>query len=96
MRDFLVSVPHTKGGTIVWTCVKEHVIDEKEYYKEIGLRRFGCKLFEKEEGGGEQEGLDGYPYLNHIIQLWPGDWVIHMEKIQRSGLYEESFYIEWG
>ena len=26
-RAFLVSVPHHKGGTIVWTCVKDHVID---------------------------------------------------------------------
>ena len=26
-REFLVSVPHLKGGTIVWTCVKDHVID---------------------------------------------------------------------
>ena len=23
---FLVSVPHPKGGNIVWTCVKYHVI----------------------------------------------------------------------
>ena len=34
-RDFLVSVPHLKGGNIVWTCVKEHIIDEKEQYKYI-------------------------------------------------------------
>ena len=29
-REFLVSVPHPKGGAIVWTCVKDHIIDEKE------------------------------------------------------------------
>ena len=28
MRSFLVSVPHPKVGTIVWTCVKDHIIDE--------------------------------------------------------------------
>ena len=39
-REFLVSVPYTKGGTIFCTCVKDHVIDEKEYYKEIGLCGF--------------------------------------------------------
>ena len=32
-RVFLVSVPHPKLGTIVGTCVKYHVIDEKEDYK---------------------------------------------------------------
>ena len=37
---FLVSVPHPKWGTIVWTCVKDHIIDEKEAYKDIGLRGF--------------------------------------------------------
>ena len=60
--------------------MKDQVIDEKKDYKEIGLRRFDCKLFEKEEGGGKREGLDGYPYLKHLIQLWPGDWLRQMEK----------------
>ena len=39
-RAFSVSVPHPKGGKIVWTCVKDHVIDEQEDYKEIRLRGF--------------------------------------------------------
>ena len=28
-----------------------------------------------------REVLDGYPYLKHIIQLWPGDWVKQMAKM---------------
>ena len=75
-----MSVPHPKWGAIVWTCVKDHIIDEKEDYKDIGLRGFYYKIFEEEEGGGTREGLDAYPYLKHIIQLWPGDWVNQMEK----------------
>ena len=75
-----MSVPHPKGGTIVWICVKDHIIDEKEDYKEIGLCGFDYKLFEEEEGGGKREGLDGYPYLKHIIQLWRGYWLRQMEK----------------
>ena len=51
-RSFSVSVPHPKGGKIVWTCVKYHVIEEKEYYKEIGLRGFDYSLFEEKKGGG--------------------------------------------
>ena len=47
-----MSVPHPKGGTIVCTCVKDHVIDEKEDYKDIGLFGFDYKLFEEEEGVG--------------------------------------------
>ena len=34
--EFLVSTPLPKGGKIVWTCVKDHIIDEKEQYKSIG------------------------------------------------------------
>ena len=88
MRAFSVSVPHPKGGTIVWICVKDHVIDENEDYKDIRIRGFDYSLFEEKEGGGKQEGLDGYPYLKHLIKLWPGDWVRNMEKNERSGLYE--------
>ena len=42
-REFLVSVPHLKVGNIVWNFVKEHIIDEKEQYKYIGLRGFDYK-----------------------------------------------------
>ena len=46
-REFLVSVPHPKGGSIVWTCVKYNTIDDKEQYEAIGPREFGYKLFEE-------------------------------------------------
>ena len=64
-----MSVPHHKGGAIVWTCVKYHIIDEKKDYKDIGLHGFDYKLFEEEEGGGNRKGLDGYPHLKHLVQL---------------------------
>ena len=34
-REFSVSVPHPKGGNIVWTCVQDHIIEGKEYYGSI-------------------------------------------------------------
>ena len=43
---------NSKGGNIVWNFVKDHIIDEKEKYKDIGLRVFDYKLFEEEQGGG--------------------------------------------
>ena len=67
--EFLVSVPHPKVGTIVWDCMKDNIIYEKEDYKDTGLRGFDYKLFEEEEGGNKREGLYGYDYLKHIIQL---------------------------
>ena len=80
-RDFLVSVPHPKWGEIVWTCVKDHIINEKEDYRDIGIRGFDYKLFEEEQGGGTRKVLDGYPYLKHLIQLWTGYLVRNMAKI---------------
>ena len=79
-----MSVPHPKGGVIVWTCVKDRIINEKEDYKYIGLRGFYCKLFEEEEGGGTREGLDRNPYLGHLIQLYPGDWLKQMARINEA------------
>ena len=51
-----MSVPHTKGGEIVWTCVKDHIIDEKEYYKDIGLRGFIINYLSKRGVGGLDRG----------------------------------------
>ena len=45
-------VPHPKGWGVVWTCVKDHIIVEKEEFKYIGLRGFDYKIFWEEEGGG--------------------------------------------
>ena len=81
-RSFSVSVPHPKGGKMFWTCVKDHIIEEKDNYKEIRLRGFKYTLFEEEEGRGKLEGLERYPYLKHLIKFWPGDWEKHMEKIE--------------
>ena len=83
-RYHLVSVPHLKGGAIVWTCVKDHIIDEREDYKDIVPRGFDYKLFDEDKVGRTREGLDGCLYLNHIIQLWPGGWVKHMAKINEA------------
>ena len=47
-----MSVPNTKGRRFFWTCVKDHIIDEKEDCKTIGLRGFDYKLFEEEEVRG--------------------------------------------
>ena len=71
--------------------MKEHIIDEKEDYKEIGLRGFDYMLFEEEYGGGTREILDGYTYLKNIMQLWPGDWVRQMEKINEAVCMNNRF-----
>ena len=42
-----MSVMHPKGGNIVWTCVKDNIIEEKEYYEAIGLCGFDYKSFEE-------------------------------------------------
>ena len=51
-REFSVSIPHLRGGNIVWTCVKDNIIEEKWEYEAIGKCGYDYKLFEEEEGGG--------------------------------------------
>ena len=43
-------VTHTKGGETFWTCTMDNIIEEKEYYRSIGICGFDYKLFEEEEG----------------------------------------------
>ena len=83
-REFSVYVTYPKGGDIFWTCVKDNIIKEMYQYKAIILRMFDYKLFEEGEYGVIQEGLDGYPYLKHLINLWPGYWFNQMTKMNES------------
>ena len=61
--------------------MKDHIIDEKEAYKDIGLRGFGYKLFEEEEDMGTRKVLYGYPCLKHLIHMCTGDVLRQMAKI---------------
>ena len=79
-----MSVPHQIGGNIVCSSVNHHITKENEQYETIVLCGFDYKLFEGEEGEETREGLDGYPYFNHLTQLWPGYWVKQMAKINEA------------
>ena len=76
--------------------MKGRIIDEKEDYKDIGLRGFDYKLFEEEDGRGTREVLYGFSYLKHLIQLWPGDWVRQMKKINEVVGMKNSFTVDRG
>ena len=43
---FLVSFTHPKGGNIVWACVEDNIVKEKDQHKYIEPHGFGYKLFE--------------------------------------------------
>ena len=51
-RVFLLSIPHPKGGDIVWTCLKRHIIKEKELHKAIGLVVLIINYLKKRRLGG--------------------------------------------
>ena len=76
--------------------MKDHVIDEQEDYKEIGLRGFDYKLFEEDEGGGKRERLDGYPYFKHFIKLWTGYWLRQMGKLNKAVCMKSRFLSNGG
>ena len=46
-RDYLVQVPQQKGGKIVWTCVEDNSIKEKEDNRDIVIYGVNYTLFEE-------------------------------------------------
>ena len=40
-------------------------------YDNVGSTK---NYLKKSRIGGVINGIDGYTYLNHIIELWPGNW----------------------
>ena len=42
-KEFLVAVPHPKGGGIIWNSVKDNFIGENEEYRAIGICGFDYK-----------------------------------------------------
>ena len=72
--------------------MKDDSIEKKDDYKAIVLCGFDYELFEEEDSGGVQKLLDGYPYLKHLIQLWPGCWVKHMLKMNKAVGEKDNFY----
>ena len=54
-----MSVTYPKGEPIVWNCVKDHIINEKEGYIDIGLSGFDYKSFSKMRVGGLERDYTG-------------------------------------
>ena len=61
--------------------MEDNVVGEKDEHKEIGSCGFDFKLFPEEKGGDFHEGIYGYPYLKHLLELWTSDWIEHLSKI---------------
>ena len=70
-----------KVGNIIWNCVEDNVMGENDYYKAIGLHGSNYNLFKEQEGGCVRKGIDGYPFLKHLIELWLGDLDQQLGKI---------------
>ena len=47
-----MEVPHLRWGKIVWTCVEDDIIEDKEDKRELGLCGFDITLFEENKDGG--------------------------------------------
>ena len=40
---------------------------------------------------GVPGGIDGYPFLKHLIELWPGDREEHLGKKMNEAVFEIFF-----
>ena len=50
--------------------MEDNIIEGKEDNRETGLRGFDYILFLEKEDGGVRKGIDGYPYLKHLIKFF--------------------------
>ena len=66
--------------------MNDHIIDENNQSEAIVIRGFDYKI----------EGLDGYPYLNNLIQLVPGDWEKQTAKINEVVGMENCVAVDGG
>ena len=46
--------------------------------------------------GGIREVLYGYLYLKHLVQLWTGDWVNNMKKMDEAVAMKICFDMSGG
>ena len=61
----------------------DHVVEERTYHEEIGLRGFYFNLFDKDEEGVVREGSSEFPYLLMLIKLWPGNWKYKLKRTNK-------------
>ena len=45
------------------------------------LCRFDDELFEEIDEYSAKEGIDGFLYLKHVIELWPVEWDDHLKMM---------------
>ena len=50
----------------------------------------------KRRVGGIREVLYGYLYLKHLVQLWTGDWVNNMKKMDEAVAMKICFDMSGG
>ena len=83
-----MTVPHSNGGNIIWTCGKDNIYHRKGGGQCNQTTRILIYFFEEEEGGGARKRIYEYPYLKQLIELRPGDWDKQLGDI--NGLIREK------
>ena len=61
--------------------MEDNILDNRDENNKIGLCAFDCILYEENLDGGGRQLIDEYPYLNHLIELWYGDWGVCLGMI---------------
>ena len=75
-------VGHDKNK-VIWEVVGDHVVEEPSDHEDLGLQGFDFNIFDKNEEGVVREG-SSEPYLLMLINLWPGDWISKLKRINRK------------
>ena len=75
-------VDHDKKK-VIWEVVDNHVIEDPSDHEDIGLQGFDFNIFDEDEEGVVREGCSEL-YLLILIQLWPGDWISRLKRMNQK------------
>ena len=81
---YSVEVSGHDKKNVLWEVVDDHVVEEPSDHEEIGLQGFYFNVFDEDEEGVVREGSSEFPYLLILINIWPGDWISHLKRINRK------------
>ena len=72
------------GKEVLWGVVDDHVVEDPSDNEDIGLRGFDFNIFNEDEEGVVREGSSEFPYLLILINIWPGDFISQLKRMNRK------------
>ena len=80
---YLVEVVGHNKKQVIREVVDDHVVEEPSDHEDIVLRGFDFNIFDEDEEGVVREGCSE-PYFKMLINLWTGDWISQLKRMNQK------------